>query len=116
MFVIILGLILMAVATIVGLVGVLGNADSEHALTGGFSVFGFDVNGSTGTLFLYGIVVGAIAMLGLSMLLANVLGTARRGRAARAELKQSRHQAAVASQDRDDLLRKREAEHDGNSG
>jgi hypothetical protein len=42
-------------ATVVGLAGVLGaNAGSGHALTG-------DV---TGTLFLYGIVVGTIAMLG----------------------------------------------------
>lgn len=43
--------------------------DDGHALTGGFSVFGYDVTGSTGTLFLDGIVVGSIAMLGLSMLL-----------------------------------------------
>jgi hypothetical protein len=62
--IVILGLILLVAATIVGLAGVLGNVGSGHALTSGFSVFGYDVTGSTGTLFLYGIVVGAIGMLG----------------------------------------------------
>ncbi len=58
--IVILGLILLVAATIVGLAGVLGNAGSGHALTGGFSVFGYDVTGSTGTLLFYGIVVGAV--------------------------------------------------------
>jgi acyl-CoA synthetase (AMP-forming)/AMP-acid ligase II len=35
-----------------------------------FAVFGYHVTGSTGTLFLYGIVVGALAVAGLGMLLA----------------------------------------------
>ncbi len=47
--------------------GVLSNSGSAHEFTGGFSVFGTDVTGSTGTLFLYGIVVGAAALLGLSL-------------------------------------------------
>src|SRR5512141_1761806 len=109
--IVILGLILLVAATIVGLVGVLGNAGSGHELTGGFSVFGYDVTGSTGTLFLYGIVVGAIGMLGLSMLLAGARRTARRGRAARTELKESRRETEMVSRDRDDLLHQREAEH-----
>jgi hypothetical protein len=41
-----------------------------HPLTEKFSVFGYHVTGTTGTLFLSGIVVGAVAMLGLSVLLA----------------------------------------------
>ncbi len=108
--IVILGLILLVAATIVGLAGVLGNAGSGHALTDGFSVFGYDVTGSTGTLFLYGIVVGIIAMLGLSMLLAGARRTARRGRAARTELKQSRRETAIVSRDRDDLLHQRETD------
>lgn len=83
---------------------VLGNAGSGHALTSGFSVFGYDVTGSTGTLFLYGIVVVAIGMLGLSMLLGGARRTARRGREARSELRQSRRKTAIVSRDRDDLL------------
>lgn len=108
--IVILGLILVAAATAVGLAGVLGNDGSTHGLTGGFSVFGYDVTGSTGTLFLCGIVVGAIAMLGLSMVLASAVGAARRGRAARAELKESRRETALVSRDRDDLLRERDSD------
>ena len=44
--------------------GVLTNAGSGHELTHDFAVFGYRVTGSTGTVFLYGIVVGAIALLG----------------------------------------------------
>jgi hypothetical protein len=109
--IVILGLILLVAATIVGVAGVLGNAGSGHALTSGFSVFGYDVTGSTGTLYLYGIVVGAIGMLGLSMLLGGARRTARRGRAARTELKKSRRETAVVSRDRDDLLHQRETDH-----
>jgi len=105
---VILGLILLVAATIVGLAGVLGNTGSGHELAGGFSVFGYDVTGSTGELFLYGIAVGTIAMLGLSMLLAGASRTARRGRDAPTELKQSRRETAQVSQDRDDLLRQRD--------
>jgi len=46
-------------------------------------VFGYHVTGSTGTLFLAGIVVGGVALAGLSLLLAGARRTARRGRAAR---------------------------------
>ena len=49
---------------VVGVAGVLGNGGSGHALTHGFAVFGYHVTGSTGTLFLYGIVVGAVACSG----------------------------------------------------
>ena len=82
--------------------GVFNNVGSGHALTHGFSVFGYHVTGSTGgVLFLYGIVVGAAAILGLGLLLAGARRTSRRGRAARRELKQSRPQTAAISQDRD---------------
>ena len=79
--IVILGLIILVAALVVGVAGVLSNAGSAHALTHGFAVFGYHVTGSTGTLFLYGIVVGALAMLGLSLLLAGARRTSRRGRA-----------------------------------
>jgi hypothetical protein len=72
-------------------------------------VFGYHVTGSTGTLFLYGIVTGALAMLGLSMLLAGARRTSRRGREARRGLAQSRRETAAASADRDDLIDQRDA-------
>ena len=56
--IVIFGLIILLAAVIIGVAGVLGNDGSGHALTHGFSVFGYHVTGSTGTLFLTGIVVG----------------------------------------------------------
>jgi hypothetical protein len=107
--IIILGLVILVAAVIAGLAGVLANSGSDHALTHGFAVLGYHVTGSTGTLFLYGIVVGAAGLLGLSLLLAGARRTSRRGRAARRGLKQSRRETATASAARDDLIDEREA-------
>ena len=101
---VIIGLIVLGVAVIVGLVGVLSNAGPTHALTENFSVFGYHVTGSTGTLFLFGIVIGAVALLGLSVLLAGARRTAYRGRDARRQLARSQRETAVVSRDRDTLL------------
>jgi hypothetical protein len=106
--IIILGLIILVAAVIAGVVGVLSNSGTGHALTQGFSVFGYHVTGSTGTLFLYGIVAGAAGVLGLSLLLAGARRTSRRGRAARRGLKQSRRETVAATQARDDLIHQRE--------
>jgi hypothetical protein len=101
---VIVGLIVLFVMVIVGLVGVLANAGPAHPLTETFSVLGYHVTGSTGTLFLFGIVVGAVAMLGLSVLLAGARRTAGRGRSARRDLQSSQRETAFLSQDRDRLL------------
>lgn len=106
--IIIIGLVFLIAAVVVGVAGVLSNGGSGHALTHPFAVFGYHVTGSTGTLFLYGIVVGAIGVLGLSLLLAGARRTARRGREARRGLKQSRRETATASQARDDLIDQRD--------
>jgi hypothetical protein len=87
---IIIGLIALLAAVIVGVAGVLNNSGGTHALTDGFAVFGYHVTGSTGTLFLSGIVIGAIGMCGLSLLLAGTL----RGHRARRELHDSRREPA----------------------
>lgn len=105
------GLVLLVIAVIIGLVGVLGNAGAAHPLTENFSVLGYHVTGSTGTLFLFGIVVGAVALLGLSILLAGARRTARRGRNARRDLESSQRQNASLVQDRDRLLEHQR--HDG---
>ena len=112
--IVILGLIILVAAVIVGVAGVLGNGDA-HALAHGFSVFGYHVTGSTGTLFLYGIVVGAVALFGLWLLLAGARHTSRRGRAARRGLRQSRQETAQSRQetaavakDRDELIGQRD--------
>ena len=106
--IIILGLVILVAAVIAGLAGVLANSGSGHALTHGFAVFGYHVTGSTGTLFLYGIVTGAAGLLGLSLLLAGARRTSRRGRDARHGLKQSRRETAAASAARDDLIGQRD--------
>jgi hypothetical protein len=114
--IVILGLILLAAAAILGVAGVLGNAGEAHVLTDGFSVFGYHVTGSTGTLFLYGIVVGAVAAFGLSMLLAGARRTSRRGSEARRGLKQSRRETTAATKARDDLIDQRATTRDQPGG
>ena len=73
-----------------------------------FAVFGYHVTGSTGTLFLYGIVTGALAIAGLCLLLAGARRTSRRGRDARRGLARSRRETAAVSQERDDLIGQRD--------
>ncbi|WP_245663980.1 hypothetical protein [Nocardia arthritidis] len=84
--IVIIGLVILVAAVLVGVAGVFANGGSNHALTDNFAIFGYHVTGSTGVLFLYGIVVGGIGIAGLGMLLAGARRTARRGRAARREL------------------------------
>jgi hypothetical protein len=106
--IVIVGLIILLAAVIIGVAGVLGNGGHAHALPHDFAVFGYHVTGHTGTLFLAGIVVGAAAMAGLSLLLAGARRTSRRGSAARRGLRQSRRETAAVSQDRDDLIGQRD--------
>jgi hypothetical protein len=106
--IIITGLVILVAAVVAGVSGVLSNSGSGHPLTPHFAVFGYHVTGSAGTLFLYGIVVGALGLAGLSLLLAGARRTSRRGRQARRGLTQSRRETAAVTQDRDDLLDERE--------
>jgi hypothetical protein len=105
--IVILGLVILVAAVVTGVAGVLANSGHAHAV-GHFSMLGYHVTGSTGTLFLSGIVVGAVALLGLSLLLAGARRTSRRGRDARRSLAHSRRETAAVSQDRDDLLGERD--------
>jgi hypothetical protein len=102
--IVIVGLVVLLVAVIVGFTGVLTNAGPAHPLTESFSVLGYHVTGSTGTLFLSGIVVGAVAMLGLSVLLAGARRTAGRGRDSRHQLRRSPRETAFLNQERDQRL------------
>ena len=102
--IVIVGLVVLLAAVVVGFTGVLTNAGPAHPLTENFAVFGYHVTGSTGTLFLFGIVVGAVAMLGLSVLLAGARRTAGRGRDARRDLQRSQRETAFLNRDRDQRL------------
>src|SRR5271163_938395 len=97
--IVIVGLVVLLVAVIVGFLGVLNNAGATHPLSENFSVLGYHVTGSTGTLFLFGIVVGALAMLGMTVLLAGARRTATRGRDARRELRRSQRETAFVNRD-----------------
>jgi hypothetical protein len=105
--IIIFGLVILVAAVIAGVAGVLANGGHAHEVTH-FAVFGYHVTGTTGTLFLYGIVTGALGMAGLGLLLAGARRTSRRGREARRGLAQSRRQTAAVSADRDDLIGQRD--------
>jgi hypothetical protein len=102
--IVIVGLVFLLVAVVVGFTGVLTNAGPAHPLTENFAVFGYHVTGSTGTLFLFGIVIGAVGMLGLCVLLAGARRTAGRGRDARRALKNSQRETAFLNRDRDQRL------------
>jgi hypothetical protein len=104
---IILGLVILVAAVVIAVAGVLSNSGSAHEFTSGFSVFGVDVTGSTGTLFLYGIVVGAAALLGLSLLLAGTRRTTRRRTAHRGH-KPSRRGSVAAEREPGGLTSERD--------
>jgi hypothetical protein len=105
--IIVLGLIILVAVVVAGVSGVLSNSGGGHAVTH-FAMFGYHVTGSTGTLFLYGIVLGAVGLFGLSLLTAGARRTSRRGSEARRGLRQSRRETAAASQQRDDLIDQRD--------
>lgn len=101
---VILGVILLVAAVVTGVTGVVVNSDDAHALTDDFSIFGYAVTGSTGTLFLLGIAVGAVAALGLAMILSATSRERRRRLATRGQLREVRAEAESAKAERDDLL------------
>ena len=108
--IVIIGLILLVAAVVVGVaVIVTGNVGGAHELTEAFKVFGYHMTGSTGILFLFGVIVGAVAVLGLSLLLGGLRRTSRRGAQARRGLKESRRETTAARQDRNDLIDQRDA-------
>ena len=72
---VIVGLIVWLVAGIVAIAGVPSNAGAAHPLTE-ICVSGYHPTGSTGTVFLFGILVGAVALLELRVLLARALRAA----------------------------------------
>lgn len=106
--IVIFGVVVLVAAVILATVGVLTNNGGTHVLTtDSFSLFGYHVTGSTGTLLLYGVVLGALAMFGLAMILAGARRSSRRGRLARQDLRQSNQRVESLSHDRDDLIARR---------
>lgn len=92
--IVIIGLSLLIVSAILAVAGVITNNNSAHPLNGDFALFGQHMSGlSTGRLFLYGIIVGVVGVLGLSLLrIAFTRSLASRG--LQRELKKSRDETA----------------------
>lgn len=108
--ILILGLIILIAALIVAVAGVTANLGGAHELTNDFSVFGYHVTSSTGALFLYGIAVGAAAVLGLALVLAAARRSSRRNRLARhGDSPTSKRESAVVDREREDLIEQRDA-------
>jgi hypothetical protein len=89
----VLGLLILAAAVVVGVAGVAANTGAAHQLPGGFALFGYHINTSTGKLFFAGLVIGAIGTVGL-LLMADGL---RRNAALRRELFRFRREARSRS-------------------
>lgn len=102
---IIIGLIVLIAAAILAVAGVETNIDTSHQLSGDFAIFGQHLNhATTGQLFLYGIVVGIGAALGLSILYWAFLRRLS-ARKLRRELKDSRGETTALRQDHDRLTK-----------
>ena len=98
-----LGLLLLAGAGLTVLVGFLANNGADHAIAGGFELFGYNVDTSSGRLFLYGAIVGVVGMLGLNLLLAGLGRGVKHKVATRRERKTYRRRTETLQDERDRL-------------
>jgi len=107
--------LLLAVAGLVATIAGLANSGSDH-LAGTFTLLGYDMNESSGRIFLYGTILGAIGMLGLNMLLAGI-GRGLKSRVhSRQERKTEKKQASQMTQERDQLAHELQTERSANRG
>ncbi|MFJ1454916.1 hypothetical protein [Nocardia wallacei] len=97
--IVLIGLIVLIAAVAVGVAAVSANLGGAHPLSTDFTVFDQHFTGSQGELFAAGAAVGAVGMLGLTLVLAGALTTARRNAAVRRELRRSRREIASARSD-----------------
>jgi hypothetical protein len=103
--IVLVGLLVLVVAVLVAVAGVMTNSGGGHQVGGAFTLFGQHVTGlSTGQLFLYGVVVGVVGMLGLSML-TGAFTRRLASSGARRELRGSRRETTAARADSDRLTR-----------
>ncbi len=101
--IVIVGLLILIVAIVVAVAGVATNSGGSHAVGDSFGIFGQHMSSlSTGQLFLFGIGVGVVGMLGLSMLM-GVFSRRLASRGSRRELMGSRRETTAVREDRDRL-------------
>ncbi|MCE5289454.1 MAG: hypothetical protein LLG14_09455 [Nocardiaceae bacterium] len=101
---VVLGLLILILSVVVGIGVILmpDNNDAADTLT----VFGFHVDLSQAGVFIFGAVAGALALLGLGLMLSALRRSSHRRKVA--ELEHYRHDAESARQERDELLEARE--------
>ena len=109
-----IGLVILAVAGIVALAGGLDNSGSDHVVNN-FSILGLDVNATSGRLFLYGAVLGGVAMLGLNMFLAGVGRGFKNKVKTRRQLKAEHARQGELEDERNKLERELQAERGANN-
>lgn len=97
--IIVLGLVIAVAAIAAGVAGVAANTSDANRLTSDFSVFDYHFAGTTGELFLIGIIVGVVGGLGVGLVSAGTWRSTRRGLSTRRELRQSRKEIAAAQRD-----------------
>ncbi|MFC9872747.1 hypothetical protein [Nocardia salmonicida] len=85
-----LGLVLFIAAVVIGTAGVLSNSGPTHTLSDDFSLLGYHINATSGTLFLWAVVLGALGMLGLVLLTAGAHRSSQRLRQTKADLRLAR--------------------------
>lgn len=108
--IVIIGLIVLIAAVVVAVAGVATNSGSSHPLGDNFEIFGQHLtSASTGQLFLSGIVIGIVGMLGLNMLLGAFSRRLASG-GMRRQLKATQRESEILRVDRDRLTKQLDEE------
>ena len=107
---IVLGVLLLVAAGAVAVNGIVANTGSQHVLAHQFSVFGYGIQGSAGRVFFYGIVVGAVGLLGLALFLKGMNRGVRNRAATRRELKRTRQEREALRQQKEQLATELDSE------
>jgi hypothetical protein len=73
--VIVIGMFVLIAAIIAGAAALLSTGGDAHALTGDLTLFGYHVTDTAGVMVIWGVVVGVIGLVELSLLLAHTRRT-----------------------------------------
>lgn len=108
--ILIIGLSVFGIAALLAVLGVAGNDGSAHSVSSDFALFGQHITGlSTGQLFLFGIIVGLVAALGVNILRGFFIRSLA-NRDLQKELKKSRAETETLKSDLDRLQKEVEAQ------
>ncbi|MEU6559940.1 hypothetical protein [Nocardia nova] len=94
-----IGLIVLLAAAVVGVGAALANSGDTHVLASEFTVLGIHFTPTQNELFGAGAAVGAVAMLGLTLVLSGAFSSARRHAEIRRELRHSRREIDATRKD-----------------